>query len=75
MISILTFQRFENEIRDFRVICIIFSQYLLYFKRNASYDTSINPLNEITEFTKQIVGSMINSLTSFNVVVTWTPMT
>ena len=73
----LTLQRYDKDIRDFHVIRTNFSQYLLYVKRNASYDTRINPLHEITEFSKQIVGVTIKrfiSLSSFNVDVAWIPI-
>ena len=63
-----------KDIRDFHVIGIIFSQYLLYVKRNVSYDRRINSLHEITEFSKQIVGVTIKlfiSLSSFKVDVAW----
>ena len=66
-----------KDIRDFHMIDIIFSQYLLYVKRNASYDTRINPLHEITEFSKQIVGVTTKrfiSSSSFNVDFAWIPI-
>ena len=78
LISILTLQRYEKDNNDFHDIGINFYHHLLYVKRNASYDTRINPLHETTKFSKQIVGVTIKhfiSLSSFNVVVAWTPMT
>ena len=52
----------KKDIRDFHVIDMIFSQYPLYVERNASCETRINPLHEITKFSKQIVGATIKAL-------------
>ena len=65
----------KKDIRDFHVIDMIFSQYPLYVERNTSCETRINPLHEITKFSKQIVGATIKRfiLSSFNVDVAWIP--